>query len=149
MKKVLALTLYFFVFEPTAQTIEPQIMALQAFGREYLPEIRKFDPRTDDAVTAKRIIQSPHQTKTVAVLEESDLTEVTYDTSFAKAALIIEGKPALTIELSRYRSFDISWLNEELIQISVWPGRCVELHTIFSTLDNRPIYEQGFQICGV
>lgn len=149
MNKVLASITIFWATQVYAQIVDPQIINLDSFGAEYLPKIREFDGGIDSTVGVVRAIESPHLTKTIAIVKESDLTQTTYDKSFAKAILIEGEKPRATIEISRYRSFNISWLNEELIHISNSPGRCVELHTIYSTIENRTIYVQGFNHCGV
>ena len=135
--------------QAAAQVIDPQIMDLESFGAEYLPTIREFNQITDATSIAIRVIKSPYLTQTLTITEESDLTKITYGNSFAKAILINAGKPRLTIEIRRYHRFSITWLNEELLHVSNWPSRCVELHTIFSTEEDRAVYEQGFNHCGV
>ncbi len=150
MKKTLiASIVLFWAVQDSAQLMDPEILDLDAFGREFLPVIREFDPRIDSAVVAIRTIESPRLSKAVVIAEESDLTQTSYDNSFVKAFLIEGGNPQLVIEIGRYRSFNISWLNEELFHVSNWPGRCVELHTIYSTLEDRVIYQRGFNHCGV
>ena len=81
--------------------------------------------------------------------EESDLTKVTYDSSFAKVIVQKDGAPLLTIEIDRYKTYQVAWLNGDLVQITNWLGRCVELQTIYSVLESRQIYQEGFDHCGV
>ncbi len=85
----------------------------------------------------------------IVIQEESDLTIVTYNDSIAKAVVWEGSIPKFTITIERYSNYEIAWLNEELIQITNWPGRCVSIYTIYSTIEEMNIYEAGFNHCGV
>lgn len=148
MKKVPAFIAFLLVGSAYSQVIEPQKIDLAAFGSEYFPIVRAYAGSADFSSSFVRQIKSPHASMELIIQEESDLTKVTYDKSFAKAIVISDGVPILTMEVHGYSSYNIVWLNEDLIQITNWPGRCVELHTIYSVLESREIYQEGFQHCG-
>ena len=148
MKKVPACIAFLFIGSAYSQVIEPQKMDLVAFGSEYLPIVRAYAGSGDFSSNFVRRIKSPHASMELIIQEESDLTKVTYDKSLAKAIVLSDGEPILTMEVHGYSSYDIVWLNEDLIQITNWPGRCVELQTIYSVLEHREIYQEGFQHCG-
>lgn len=137
-----------FIWSASAQVMDPQKMDLDSFGSDYLPVIRAYESVVDFSETMVEQISSPHGTMELTVQEESDLTKITYDSSFSKTIVQQNGLPILTIELSGYRNYQIVWLNEDLLQITNWPGRCVELHTIYSVLDQHEIYQVGFNHCG-
>lgn len=149
MNRVPALIAFLLVGSAYSQVIEPRKLDLESFGSEYLPIVRDYVDSVDFSSNFVRRIDSPHATMEIIVKEESDLTKVTYDNSFAKAIVQKSGAPFLTIEIHRYSTYNVAWVNEDLIQITNWPGRCVELHTIYSVLEGRQIYQEGFSHCGV
>lgn len=149
MTRVPAFLAFLLIGSAHSQVIDPQKMDLASFGSEYLPIIRDYAGSVDLSNNFVRRIESPHSTMEIIVQEESDLTKTSYDNSFAKAIVQLSGAPLLTIEIYRYKRYDLAWLNEDLIQITNWPGRCVELHTIYSVLGGREIYQEGFSHCGV
>ena len=149
MNKVLALLGFLFIGSAYSQIFEPRKMDLELFGSEYLPLVRDYVESLDFSSNFVRRVDSPHATMEIIVQEESDLTKVTYDSSFAKVIVQKDGAPLLTIEIDRYKTYQVAWLNEDLVQITNWPGRCVELQTIYSVLEGRQIYQEGFDHCGV
>ena len=149
MKNVPAYIAFLFIGSAYSQVTEPQKIDLAAFGSEYLPLVRAYAGSVDFLSNFVRRIKSPKASMELIIQEESDLAKVTYDKSFAKAIVLSDGEPILTMEVYGYSSYDMVWLNEDLIHITNWPRRCVELHTIYSVLESREIYQEGFQHCGV
>jgi len=149
MKIVPAFIGFLLIGSAYSQIIEPRKMDLAVFGSEYLPIVRAYAGSGNFSSNFVRRIKSPHASMELIIQEESDLTNVTYDKSVVKAIVLADGKPVLTMEVHGYSSYNIAWLNEDLIQITNWPGRCVELQTIYSVIESREIYQEGFQHCGV
>lgn len=123
-----------------SQSIEPQKLDLATFGSAYLPIVRAYAGSGDFSSDVVRRIMSPYASMELIIQEESDLTKVTYDKSLVKGIVLSDGEPILAMEVHGYSSYNIVWLNEDLIQITNWPGRCVEMQTIYSVLEGREIY---------
>ena len=132
----------------SGQVMSPVQVDLSAIEQEYLPEIRDFDPSQDMISRALREIDSPYYTSKVIVQQESDLTRIAYDESLVKASVVMNGTPFMTFLIRHYKSYEIFWLDDEVFQITNWPGRCLELITIYSVLERRVVYQTGFQHCG-
>lgn len=136
-----------------AQIIDPVKLDLAGFAGEYLPVIERYDSDyssgSGSSSVVIREIDSPHGTKKIVINEESDLMLVGSGETVAKATVVEGDATKLTITVEQYGRFEIEWLNEELFQIVNWPGRCISLYTIYSTIEERVIYEAGFNHCGV
>lgn len=149
MRKVLTFLLLWSGSVAQAQVIDPQPMDLSAFGAEYLPVIQVASGGTSTQGAIVRETNSPFRTMKVVVHQESDLTQIDYGNSYARASVQKGDSELFSIEIHRYKSYSINWLNEDLIQIENWPDRCVELHTIFDSRNGSVIYQGGFNHCGV
>lgn len=119
------------------------------WGSEYVPEYRAYEPRTDDSIDALEEIHSPRLTRSIRIISLSNLVEVPYDQSIAKAVIFEGEQPLTTITINQYRNFEFEWLNENLIHLTNSPGRCVTIDTIYDVSVAELIYKAGFNHCGV
>ena len=131
------------------QIAPPTEFDFNDWGSEYVPDYRAYESKSDESNDALEEILSPRLTRSIRIISQSDLAEVPYDQSTAKAVIFEGERPLTTITINRYRNFDFKWLNENLIHLMNSPGRCVTIDTIFDVSISELIYKAGFNHCGV
>ncbi|HSR67032.1 MAG TPA: hypothetical protein VLU25_03745 [Acidobacteriota bacterium] len=123
---------------------------LSAAGLEdRAPIFRAFDAAEDSLEDATPLSTSPSRTRTLVLLEESDLTEVPYDKSLAKAVILEKDTPVATVLVRGYRGYSFAWINEDLLHLYGSPGRCVTLDWIYDVSSRNVLYHAAYQHCGV
>ena len=147
--KIVPILILFLSFSVCAQIAPPTEFDVNDWGTDYAPEYRDYDPEIDESNGEIEVIPSPRQTRSVRIISQSNLLEVPYDQSTAKAVIFAGDKPLTTITIKQYRNFEFKWLNENLIHLMNSPGRCVTIDTIFDVSTSELIYTAGFNHCGV
>ena len=127
---------------------EPIRINLTTEYEQFVPVFISTSKSQSEGWEESEVQQSPFGSKSFVVVAESDLTKVPYDQSFAEVIVLDRNEPSISIEFSKYKSFDIEWLNEELLYVSTWPGRCVSIDVIYDLSRKEFIYTAGFNHCG-
>jgi len=150
MKKIFTLFLLLvFSFPAWASDLNDNVFKEDvAQWKDYLTIIRDYNSKEDDLSSPKEIRYSNFKTKKV-LIKSSDLSKVPYDKSVAKFIIVTISGPTIVIEVKKYKTFHINWVNEELIHFQIWPGRCLELDQIININTKEIIYSGSFQHCGV
>lgn len=133
----------------SAQIIPPQYIAPAESDDAYTPLFRDYDPLRDAATGLIRQIRSPQIWNEIIVVEESDTTKALAPDTLAKAVVVVAGLPILTIEISGYKNYTLSWINEELVHVRNFPGRCVSVDTLYNLRSRTISYHAVFNHCGV
>ena len=132
-----------------AQIIPPHYIPPSDNDKTYIPVFRDYDPLRDDIADSIRQFRSPQRWNVIQILEESDTTKVVAQDTFAKAVAFVNDSPIITVEVSEYRNYTFSWINDELVHVSNSPGRCVSVDTIYNLRVKRIEYHAVFNHCGV
>ena len=148
MQSFLVITLSIF-FPIWVLAEEPIKFKITAEYKQFVPVFVAASKQQSEGSEKSEVKQSPFGSKSIVVIEESDLTKVPYDQSFAKLIVLEQNEPSVSIELKKYKSFEYEWLNEELVHVAIWPGRCVSIDVIYDLSLKESIYTTGFQHCGV
>ena len=90
---------------------------------------------------------SPFKTRKLII--NSNLSNVAYEKSQTLISIFKLDKLLTIVELSGSKSVEANWINEELIHIQNWPGRCIQLDSIFNVVKNEFVYMAGLNHCGV
>jgi len=128
------------------ENLEP-IKTNHSEWKQYIPTIRSYDPKIDGIKDKLDYIFSQHRTRKYSI-KESDLSKIPYNKSIALITIYDTKKPLSVIEIKSYKSYRLDWLNEELIHIQTWPGRCVQLDEIINIKTKASIYSSNLYHCG-
>ncbi len=115
--------------------------------QKYFPEISGSNTEIEQLPLHGETKFSPFKTRKLVM--SSNISNVAYEksqtliTAFKLEVLLV------TIELKGSKSVDANWINEELVYIQNWPGRCLQLNTIIDIVKMKIIYMAGFNHCGV
>lgn len=133
----------------SAQTTDPTIIHPSGWSGTYDPVFREFRAAMENPWDSIRKIDSPFLTSSIRIIEESDTTQTPYSETRMKSVVFIEESPEVTIELDAYRNFEFQWINEKVIHLFSFPGRCVTVDTIYDMDKREVIYSAAFNHCGV
>jgi len=122
---------------------------LESWGSQYVPKVREFDPKIDTVKVEVIQNYTPFKTRSAVTINESNLEVVGYSDSKAKIAIFEQLDSKMVIEITSYKSFSYQWINEDLISIESWPGRCVNINMVYDFSSNKVIYLAGYQHCGL
>jgi len=114
---------------------------------KYHSEIKDYDLAETAAIGYDRIVYSPSKTKKLYI-KSTDPAVVPYDKSGTTISVFSTKGPLSIIRFNGYKSYNIDWINEELLHISIWPGNCIELDEIINISERKKIYSSGFDHCG-
>ena len=113
-----------------------------------MPEFREGDSPDIDLEGAVSRSLSPFGSRELVVVEESDLTQVPYEDSLARAIVTENGRPIVTVLIRGYRNYSFDWINEDLLHVASSPGRCVTLDRIYDVSIRDVIFGAAYQHCG-
>ena len=114
----------------------------------YMPVFRAFQEATDNGPGIEAPIFSPSSFRSIQLIEKSDTIIISYDQSIVRAVIYEGENPVLTLEIPKFRNFEIKWINDEIIHVFTSPGRCVRIDAIYDVSKLTLLYEAGFQLCG-
>jgi hypothetical protein len=113
-----------------------------------MPDFRGADSPDIDLDSAISRSLSPFGSRELVVVEESDLTQVPYEDSLARAVVTENGTPIVTVLIRGYRNYSFDWINEDLLHVASSPGRCVTLDRIYDFSTRELIFSAAYQHCG-
>ena len=116
---------------------------------KYVPVVRKIDPSVDIITSDLNSKDTPFKTRGAVIIAESDLSIVGYSESQVKIAVLEQHQPKMLIEVNSYKSFEYEWINEDLLNVISWPGRCVNINFVYDFSNNKVVYVAGYQHCGL
>ena len=114
---------------------------------KYLSQIKDYDLAETAAIGYDKIIYSPLKTKKLYI-KSTDPTVVPYEKSSTTISVFSANGPLSIIKFGGYKSYNLNWINEELLHLEIWPGRCIELDEIINLNETKKIYSSAFNHCG-
>ncbi len=115
--------------------------------QKYFPEIGGSKTEVEKLPIHGEVKFSPFKTRKLVM--NSNINDVAYEKSQTLITTFKLEELLVTIELNGSKSVDANWINEELVYIQNWPGRCLQLNTIIDIVKMKIIYMVGFNHCGV
>ncbi len=148
MKSLLTLLVTCFLASSWAgNVLEYPVPTDLSMWHKYLPSIGNYVSKNDDILAYGDIQYSPHKTRKLKI--KSNINIVAYDISQTIITIFKSDSPLAIVELKGSKHVNVSWINEELIHIQNWPGRCLQLDSIFNVVKREFIYRSGLNHCGV
>ncbi len=86
---------------------------------------------------------TPQGSKELRLVYLTDPKSTPYEKMEAMIVVMVKETPIFDLKVTGFNDLDAEWIDEDLLKIDLWPGRCVELIELFDTRNGRVLYRSS------